>query len=100
LLPFVPRRQLVKIVSKIHNRQFAKILQFFLHKIGEVTLGEMEITEPDDEFEIERPLVRAVKRHVKYLLPDVPIPGNVKSFKSIEFRFTCCIIINLHDADT
>jgi hypothetical protein len=85
-LDFVPRRQLVKIVSKIHNRQFSKILQFFLHKCGEVTLGKMEITEPDYEFEIERPFVRV--RHVKYLLPDVPMPGNIKSFKSIEFRFT------------
>jgi hypothetical protein len=87
-LGFVPRRQLVKIVSKIHNRQFVKILRFFLHKCGEVTLGKMEITAPDYEFEIERPFVWAVKRHVKYLLPpDVPMPGNVKSFKSIEFRF-------------
>jgi hypothetical protein len=34
LLPFVPRRQLVEIVKQLGDRQFAKILQFFLTEVG------------------------------------------------------------------
>jgi hypothetical protein len=49
LLPFVPRNQLVKIVKQLGDRQFAKILQFFLTKVGQITLGHLRIVAPRKE---------------------------------------------------
>jgi hypothetical protein len=39
----VPTQQLVKLVSRIADRQFASILQFFLHEYARFTLGHMEL---------------------------------------------------------
>jgi hypothetical protein len=46
VLPFVPRRQLVEIVKQLGDRQFTKILQFFLTQVGQITLGHLRIVAP------------------------------------------------------
>jgi hypothetical protein len=47
LLAFVSRPQLVALSNQIWHRQFAKILQFFLHECGEISLGGMTIVGPE-----------------------------------------------------
>jgi hypothetical protein len=39
----VPRRQLANLAPQIGDRQFAYILQSFLHGFGKIKLGKMEI---------------------------------------------------------
>jgi hypothetical protein len=93
LLAFVPRRQLGKIVPKIGDRKFAKFVQFFLHKTGELTLDYIHINEPTDEDKATqngRPLVK-LWQHDELVpdlkLPDWPMPENIKNFHYIRLRF-------------
>jgi hypothetical protein len=101
VLAYVPRPQLVETVGQIHNRQFSKILQFFLHKCGggEIILGNMEIFKPrenggDANDEGCRPVVivqPVMNNRGKWwretTLADGPPPKNVKDFTSIHLRF-------------
>jgi hypothetical protein len=87
LLAFVPRRQLGNIPSQIGDRQFARILQSFLHEHGDITLGSMEIIPPRPKVSSDRPMVRGWKNgFVAVDLPDCPMPPNVKNFEVISFR--------------
>jgi hypothetical protein len=81
LLAFVPRAQLGQIVPQIGDRQFARIIQAYLHEHGEITLGKIVITRPRGSVPSDRPMLRG--RH----LPDWPMPGNVKNFEEIDLKF-------------
>jgi hypothetical protein len=100
----VPRLQLVEIVKQLGDRQFAKILQFFLTEVGRITLGHLRIVAPrEDDPNGGGPIVE-VRKHMppfqQYIaweprppsdletnLPKVPMPTNVRDFKLIELRF-------------
>jgi hypothetical protein len=69
----------------IGDRQFVSFVQFFLHKCGDVTLGQLHIY--DNE-----PIVSANGEYRNPLpLADVPIPENVKNFESIYIWFVFTI---------
>jgi hypothetical protein len=57
LLAFVPRPQLGLIVPQIGDRQFASIIQPFLHEIGEITIGKMRIIKPRVGVPSDRPMI-------------------------------------------
>jgi hypothetical protein len=113
LLPFVPRRQLVKIVKQLGDRQFAKILQFFLSDLCQITLDHMRIVAPrrnDPNPNGDGPIVEVRKEMPQFYsswgmqrppcdletnLPEGPMPNNVKDFKLIELRFAIYKLIYL-----
>jgi thioredoxin-related protein len=82
LFGFLPRSQLLEIVSHIADRQFAKFVQFFLHECGQITLGELHIKSSSDEN--EPAIVKSNNRDVP--LATVPIPENIKNFTKITLR--------------
>jgi hypothetical protein len=93
LLPFVPRHQLVEIVKQLGDRQFAKILQFFLTEVGQITLGHLRIVAPREN--ASGPIVEVRKEMLPFHLPaaletnlpEGPMPTNVKDFNLIQLRF-------------
>jgi hypothetical protein len=98
LLPFVPRLQLVEIVKQLGDRQFAKILQFFLTEVGQITLGHLRIVAPrGNDPNDGGPIVEVYKKPPFYRpdletnLPKGPMPKNVSDFKLIFLRFTIAI---------
>jgi hypothetical protein len=93
LLPFVPRHQLVEIVKQLGDRQFAKILQFFLTDVGQITLGHLRIVAPREHdpngdggpiVEVSKPFPQ---NDLETNLPEGPMPNNARDFKLIELRF-------------
>jgi hypothetical protein len=86
LLAFVPRNQLGNVVSQIGDRQFAYIIQSFLHdKLKEITLGKMEIIAPRPDVLNDQPVVKVVGRKATNM-PNWPMPGNVRNFKKINLK--------------
>jgi hypothetical protein len=77
----VPRNQLAQLLPQIDDRQFAKFLQFFLNKCGEVTLGHLQIESSKNGNGSE-----IVLPGQKLPLADVPMPENIKNFKGITLR--------------
>jgi hypothetical protein len=73
----------------IGDRQVVSFIQFFLHECGEVTLGHLHIKLPEN---VNVPIV-IVNENDRMPLPlaDVPIPQNVKNFKSIRIRLVFTI---------
>jgi hypothetical protein len=69
------------------DKQFVSFVQFFLHKCGEITLGEMFITSsknwngPKLIFDEENQMP----------LAEVPIPENIKDFETIYLRYASTI---------
>jgi hypothetical protein len=115
LLEFVPRSQLAKIVPKIGNRQFATIIQTFLHEYGQFTLDKIKIIRPYDEHPSDNgcPRVRVwqkqMHRFVRVKLADAQVPKNIANFKLIKLRFaalfkqtklTCKISMFISDIST
>jgi hypothetical protein len=87
LLAFVPRSQLGNVVSQIGHRQFARIIQSFLHdKLKEITLGKMEIIPPRPNVPSDQPLIRVWPNKATNI-PDWPMPANIKDFKQINLKF-------------
>jgi hypothetical protein len=96
LFGFVPRAQLKQLVphigdqcqQTIGDRQFVSFVQFFLHKCGEVTLGlgQLYIYSSNGN-NATAPIIMNKINGEKMPLADVPIPENVKNFKSIKIRF-------------
>jgi hypothetical protein len=79
----LPRSQLVAFSPHIHDRQFAYVVQFFLHKCGQFTLGNLHIRTSAYGY---GPII--AKNHQQLLpLADGPIPSNVVNFKGIRLRF-------------
>jgi hypothetical protein len=91
LLPFVPRRQLAKLLLQIHHRQFSTILQYVLNEVGKITLGHLRIVAPEQTFESNDPIVELYTHGwpptLRAIMPDEPIPKNVKNFDKIRLRF-------------
>jgi hypothetical protein len=92
LLPFVPRRQLVALLFKLGDPQFASILQYCLNEVGHITIDYLRIRAPKENYAIHGPIVEVTKiiRRNNYLetpIPDEPIPKNVHNFYSLMFRF-------------
>jgi hypothetical protein len=92
LLPFVPRRQLVALLFKLDDRQFAIILQYCLNEVGHVTLGHLRIIL--ENYASYRPILEVTKMiggsvllFTSLSMPDEPIPKNVHNFNSLTFRF-------------
>jgi hypothetical protein len=83
-LAFVPRIQLGNVVSQIGDRQFARIIQSFLHEHGEITLGKMLTIAPRPSVHSDRPMVW---RKAATNLPDWPMPGNINNFVEIDLEF-------------
>jgi hypothetical protein len=69
-----------KCQQTIGNLSFITFVQFFLHKFGEVTLGQLWIYPSKHG---GGPIVRNKQ---EWPLADVPIPENVKNFESIIIR--------------
>jgi hypothetical protein len=69
----------------IGDQQFVSFVQFFLHKCGEVTLGRLHIR-GDEPIE---PIVVIGNQEDRMYPPlaVVPIPENVKDFRSILIRY-------------
>jgi hypothetical protein len=95
-LALVPRRQLVKLVSQISDRQFTEVIQFYLHKVGQISFGAIKIIPPavdatgrpmvQTETE-EDPFKQLIFCGPKIDMADGPMPGNVKNFKTLHLRF-------------
>jgi hypothetical protein len=86
LLASVPRSQLGNVVSQIGDRQFANIIQSFLHDpVREITLGEMGIIPPRWNVPSDQPMVK-VGRNAATNMPNWPMPGNIKDFKEINLK--------------
>jgi hypothetical protein len=86
LFGLVPRCQLVKLLPQIDDRHFAEALQYFLQKVGKITLGELSIIPPKRNNPNGRPMVEN-RRVDRFDLADTPMPGNIKNFCSIYLRF-------------
>jgi hypothetical protein len=100
MLAFLPRHQLGQIVPQIGDRRFAGIAQSFLHKYGQITLGNIWIYGPDEyvnanghlEVDVwpkfahcnEEPW-RTISREL--VLPNVPMPENINDFLFLRIRF-------------
>jgi hypothetical protein len=89
---FLPRSQLVAFSPHIHDRQFARVVQFFLHKCGQITLGNLHITTPANLHYITTSTYGngpIIEKDYRQLLPLAtgPIPSNVVNFKEIRLRF-------------
>jgi hypothetical protein len=69
----------------IEDRQFVSFVQFFLHKCGQITLGNMEIISKSPPNGNESVIVNEGKQ--EWPLPDVQMPENIKDFKEIHIRF-------------
>jgi hypothetical protein len=94
LLPSVPRRQLVQLLFQLDDRQFAKILQFFLTEVGQITLGHLRIVALREHAPNGGGPIVKVQKPQSYLetnLPEGPMPNNVKDFKLIQLRFAIAI---------
>jgi hypothetical protein len=92
LFGFVPRRQLVKLVPQIFDPYFVEVLQYFLQKVGNITLDFFRIVPPERNDPNGRPMVEIPGilwpyRTKKIKLADAPIPDNIKNFRSIHLRF-------------
>jgi hypothetical protein len=108
LLPFVPRRQLVEIVKQLGDRQFASILQFFLTRVGQITLEHLRIVAPRENDPNGIGPIVEVRKEMLYFeaqrfpsdletnLPEGPMPTNVKDFKLIDLRFAIAIYIQAY----
>jgi hypothetical protein len=82
----VPRNQLGNAVSEIGDRQFADIIQPFLHEFGKITLGTMSIIPPGTLVPPnDQPMVQFGPNTITNM-PDW-MPGNIKDFKEIALRF-------------
>jgi hypothetical protein len=91
---------LAHIVPQI-GRQFARIVQSFLHDEvdNKIALGNVEICSHEDAnngpslqawYKFAHPYDEswpALNKH--FVLPDVPMPGNIKNFWSLRLRFAC-----------
>jgi hypothetical protein len=76
----VPRKQLVELLPQIDDRQFAKVLQFFLNKYGEITLGSLSI------WKNEEGSIIASSNSRKLPIADVPMPSNINNFRNISIK--------------
>jgi hypothetical protein len=90
----VPRPQLVQLVCKIEDRQFASFIQYFLHKCGRITLGKLWIRPSQWSSSVfgNGPPIVLVNRQLhlsrwEMPLADMPMPINVKDFKEIILEF-------------
>jgi hypothetical protein len=117
---FLPRAQLAQIVPQIGDRHFASKAQFYLHKCGKITLGNLEISskpkpseDEDDENELEISSIPSededgpifnipvvLKEGRELPLADVPIPANIKNFKQLRIRFIILFVIKSVDGST
>jgi hypothetical protein len=97
MLAFVPRHQLGKIVPKIGDRRFAySIVQPFLHEYGQISLDKIwEIVAPYEEHPSDPGArVRICHQHPedgtqqfsRVKMADVPMPANIKNFRSLRLR--------------
>jgi hypothetical protein len=86
VLALVPRPQLGQIVPEIGDRRFARIVQPFLHNVGEHTIGKMTIIAPRAGVTSDRLMVRVSGIGITGM-PDWPMPANIKSFVKIEVKF-------------
>jgi hypothetical protein len=85
-LAFVPRSQLGNVVSQIGDRQFAYIIQSFLHDpLRKITIGEMEIIPPRSNVSSDQPMVK-VDRNAATNMADWPMPANIKNFVQIDLK--------------
>jgi hypothetical protein len=99
LLAFVPRRQLGEIVPQIGNRQFAAIVQPFLHNYGQITLGNISLYWPGKNDSNNSPRARVWPKYAngnekqwwtprqQMILPEVEMPDNVGDFLYIRIWF-------------
>jgi hypothetical protein len=86
LLAFVPRTQLGNVVSEIGDRQFANIIQSFLHdEVREITLAYMRIIAPRPDVPSDLPMVKIMDK-AAINMPDWPMPGNIRNFKQIDLK--------------
>jgi hypothetical protein len=102
----VPRRQLGQIVPQL-GRQFAGIVQPFLHNYGQITLNNIRLKPPCELDAIRRPKLevtpkypsrfdepwRTISRQLDMPAADVPMPENIKDFMSLIIRFACTSIL-------
>jgi hypothetical protein len=87
LLAFVRRSQLGNVVSQIGDRQFAYIIQSFLHdEVREITLGEMRIIAPRPDVPSDQPMVKVWPKAATNI-PDWPMPANIKDFELIYLKY-------------
>jgi hypothetical protein len=98
LFGFVPRRQLVKLLPRIGDRQFAQAIQYFLLKLGQFTLGQLRVIAPREDDMDGCPMVKVHKRvdgewrKITANLANSPMPENVKNFTQLIFRFFSLVI--------
>jgi hypothetical protein len=86
LLAFVPRSQLGNVISQIGDRQFAYIVQSFLHDpVWGIALGRMYIIPPRINVPSDQPMV-TVWHNAATNLPDWPMPTNIMDFEQITLK--------------
>jgi hypothetical protein len=90
LLPFVPRRQLVKLLLEIDDYRFSTIIEYVLNEVGQISLGILRIVAIRQTFAFSGPIVEVYKKGwltMKTIMSDEPIPKNVINFDKIILRF-------------
>jgi hypothetical protein len=98
LLPFVPRRQLVKLLLQIDNYHFTTIIEYVLNEVGQISLGQLHILSPKKD-EANGGAIVEMRKHfvcqnqITNLL-DVPLPKNATTFQSIKLRFLISLYIS------
>jgi hypothetical protein len=98
LLPFVPRRQLARLLFQLDDRQFVFILQYCLNEVGQTALGHLRVLAPRQIGELCQMLgwhMVARAPMPETTMPDKPIPKNVHHFKSLTLRFLDMVIVGL-----
>jgi hypothetical protein len=94
---FLPRPQLAELVPQIGDWHFAEKAQYYLHKCGKITLGEMYIRRSTAWINRKNgpPIVKLCNDEdyeYRYFgwdfsMADVPIPKNIINFAGIFIRF-------------
>jgi hypothetical protein len=79
----VPREQLVQLVAQLDGRQLARIFQFYLHKCGKVTIGNLRIEASPNG---NGPIIVKRGHGQALLLADGPMPENINDFKRIRIQ--------------
>jgi hypothetical protein len=89
LFGFLPRRKLVQLLPQICDREFAEAIQYFLLKIGKITLSHLAIFPPRQSDGNGRPKMENIctEQQVEMAQADTTMPGNIKDFLSIRLRF-------------
>jgi hypothetical protein len=96
----VPRHQLGQIVPMIGDRKFASIVQPFLHEYGKISLKNIDIVAPYEEYPSgSHPRVRTWHNNcpLRFEMAEAQMPANITNFKCLDLRFATHFFVIIID---